>query len=65
MKLAETCNRIYLFIVLLLQLFKPEHELPEMDAKKFDRMWLGQLKIIEEIIEQLHFAFSRLYVLDR
>lgn len=38
MKLAETCNRIYLFIVLLLQLFKPEHELPEMDAKKFDRM---------------------------
>lgn len=38
MELAGTCKRIYFFIVLLLQLFKPEHELPEMDAKKFDKV---------------------------
>ena len=57
MELAGTCKRIYFFIVLLLQLFKPEHEWPEMEAKKFDKVWLGQLKIIEELIEQLPFVF--------
>ena len=36
---------------------QPEHEWPEMDAKKFDKVWLGQLKIIEELIEQLPFVF--------
>ena len=57
MELAATCKRIYFFIALLLQLFKPENEWPEMDAKKFDKVWLGQLKIIEELIEPLPFVF--------